>query len=332
MKLIYLPLEAEGSTDRGTARAFKNFFGNDCVEIIDYYSLEKQGRSRDQINAHLKERVALTNPDWVHGQYQDSEVIYTDTIKELKERFAHICFSHWTGDMRAFISNYMSRMSEYCDLTTVSSIGQIPAWQTAGARSVMYWQIAVDYEIDCRIDRPPMNYAFKAPEIVFCGRYYHNMFPGASQRLEMAEALVNEYGDRFGIVGSNFPRNVLGSTGVKEQRDIYRQAKLSIGCNNFNEIELYYSDRQLCAMAAGICHVCRYVPSLEREFRDMEHCVFWRTKEELLEKVKWLLANDRQRMKIGLQGRGEILRNHTWYSRIQEIIPVIERKIAEIRT
>jgi spore maturation protein CgeB len=117
---------------------------------------------------------------------------------------------------------------------------------------------------------------------------------------------------------------------VKEQIGVWTRAKVAISVSNFNTIPRYYSDRQLIAIASGTPVVCYHVPELEKEFTDGVDCVFFHETEELVAHVIELLANPEKRARIGAAGRATALRDHTWFSRIFQVLPDIERLHADL--
>jgi len=98
-----------------------------------------------------------------------------------------------------------------------------------------------------------------------------------------------------------------------------------LNVNHFNDIQNYYSDRQLIAMASGKPLVCKYIPGLENEFENGKHCLWYYDEPELVKHVKSLLANPSLAARIGAAGKEEVLKNHTWEARVRDVLPDIER-------
>jgi spore maturation protein CgeB len=177
---------------------------------------------------------------------------------------------------------------------------------------------------------PSWDPPFRVPDVVFCGNYYGSTFPGTGERASAIRSLWDA-GIAVGVVGVGWPSDfpVVGRCGVKQQAHIYRKAKVALSINNFNSIELYYSDRQLIAMASGTPVVCKYVPGLEREFDNGSDCLWFRETPELIAHVKTLLENPEGRRRLGAAGRARIQRSHTWWHRILEVLPIVEHLRAD---
>jgi hypothetical protein len=204
-------------------------------------------------------------------------------------------------------------------MTFISAAGLIDKYRAIGASRVKYLQIGVDWDEDV-MGIPAWTPSFKNVDVIFCGSHYKH-FPGSKQREAAMLALAAANID-YGVVGTGWKSGikVLGTCGVKQQYHAYQKAKVALSINNFNDIYLYYSDRQLISMASGKPVVCHYVPGLEREFQNGVHCLWYKTPEELVDNVKKLLADPAMRDRIGKAGREEIIKNHTWMRRIDTVI------------
>jgi hypothetical protein len=308
----------------GIEHAFKGIFGSSNVEVFDYCELQRQGIPNPAINRMFLDLALLRKPDLVFMQLQETNIISAQTLLEMKSRMPYVTTVHWTGDMRRTITEYLSSICKATDLTLASSVGQLGAFREAGARRAEYMQIGVDFQEDLMGD-PLWEPPFRVPDVVLCGNHYGTTFPGTPEREAVVRELMHE-GIDVGVVGSGWPPNwpVAGNCGVKQQHHIWRRAKVALNVNHFNQIERYYSDRQLISMASGIPLVCWKVPALELEFKQFEHCIMADNPDEFVSHVKSLLADPVKAAALGKAGRAEIFRNHTWFSRILNLIPTVE--------
>jgi hypothetical protein len=309
---------------RGMQHAFEGVFGRDNVFEFDYLAKQREGIRADHISAQFVEKVDRVQPDWVWMQVQDTGVLSAEAIEDARRRCTHAIFTHWTGDCRPSVSPYLSSICRATDLTFTSAAGQVELFRAAGAHLASYLQIGVDWEQDL-FPTDDWEPPFRVPEIVFCGSYYGSTFPKGTLEREAAIRALQGAGLDVGIVGNGWPGNfpVVGTCGVKEQVHIWRRAKVALNVNHFNDIERYYSDRQLIAMGSGTPTVCHYVPGLEKEFGP-EHCYVYRDEAELVAACRRLLGSPDLARYLGRAGRQEVIRNHTWFSRILEALPLIE--------
>lgn len=307
---------------RGMIHAFDSLF---YTHHFDYLQMERNGATASDINAHFIAEVLQFQPDWCWLQLQNTGLIQRDAILEIKRALPHCVVSHWMGDCRYTVSDYLASICFATDISFIAAAGQEDMFRAAGAKFVKYLQIAIDWHEEYLEDerfKPP----FQVPEVLLIGNHYGPAFPGTPQR-ESALRALRDAGLNYGVVGSGWPGdiNTVGSCHVKDQIAIWKRAKVGISISNFNEIPLYYSDRQIISMASGTPIVCYRVPDLETEFTSGRHCLFFKTNEELVGQVKFLLDNPDIAELIGREGRAIILREHTWFRRVLDILPLIEQ-------
>ena len=309
---------------------FAKVFGAGNIQHFDYLQEQRSGKSLGEINERFIMAARTWNPDWIFLQVQETNVIQAGTLARLKKILPKCVISHWMGDCRQTVSPYLASICREAHLSLISSVGQTGMFMAAGAKEVRYLQIGLDWEEDV-IGNPPWTPPFRIPDVVFCGGYYGNLYPGTVERERCVMALKNA-GVDVGIVGNGWPAGfpVSGVCGVKQQHHVWKRCKVALNCNNFNDIQSYYSDRQLIAMASGKPLVCKYIPGLENEFENGKHCLWYYDEAELVKHVKTLLADPAMCQRIGAAGREEVLKNHTWVARINDVLSDVERIKAKL--
>ena len=168
--------------------------------------------------------------------------------------------------------------------------------------------------------------SFKVPDVVLCGNYWPDAgFPDYDDRRQAVLALVKA-GVDVGVVGRGWPSDVpcVGECPRLHQRAVYRRAKVALNVNNFNGVELYYSRRLLIAMASGIPVVTAYVPSLEKEFGQRKHLLWYKTPDELVAHVKSLLIDDGARSVYASNAGALVRSEHLWRNRVVALLPESE--------
>jgi hypothetical protein len=300
----------------GMLKAFEGIFGKENVFDFDFLQLKRSGVTVHGINSMFINSVNRFNPDWIWLQVQNTKVISPAIIGSLRKPGRVV--TNWNGDLWESDKTYYNDVCNNCDISYSSGV-------RLDDIHLRYLQIGLDIEEDV-LGLPDWEPDFNIPDVVFCGSYYGNKFSGTGEREETALALIKEH-INFGIVGNNWPKNypVIGKCEVKQQHHVWKRAKVCINVNNYNDVPKYYSDRQLIAMASGTPLVCKYIPQLEDDFEHGEHLLWFENTEELIRNVKLLLSNQELAKEIGRRGRAEVVRNHTWFSRILSVIPDIER-------
>lgn len=307
----------------GQIGAFETIFGRENVREYCFWSRHRDGLSPEAISHELYSEAVQFKPDWIWMQLQDSRVILPRVIENIRRALPDTLITHWMGDVREVVSDYLSELCKATHATLISSVGQIDLYRAAGAKQAAYVQIGLDPEDVWPDHRWTVPEYMTVPDVVFCGGYYGQAFPaGSRQRLAAIRALQDAFGDQFGVFGSGWPDDVrvIGLSHVKQQAHIYRRARCVISINHFNEIERYYSDRFLIALASGRPVVARRVPGIELEFENNAECYFWLTNEELVEHVRFVLENPSHAEHVGRNGRRTAIANHTWEARLRWLL------------
>jgi hypothetical protein len=310
---------------RGQIDAFAKVFGSTNTQHFDYLQEQRDGRSVPDINDRFVKAAVDFWPDFCWLHLQETNIIQAEAIARIKKALPSCVITSWMGDCRTSVSPYLASICRVVDLMLISSVGQIPMFTMAGAKEVRYLQIGLDWEEDV-MGNPPWTPPFRVPEVVFCGAYYGSLYPGTVDRVAAIRALQNA-GIDIGIVGNGWPSGfpVVGTCAVKQQHHIWKRCKVAINTNHFNDIDHYYSDRQIISMASGAPLVCKYIPGLESEFENGKHCLWYQDEAELVRQVRSLLRDPALARRIGAAGRDEVIRNHTWEARIMDLLPDIQR-------
>ncbi len=260
---------------------------------------------------------SASNYDYIFVQ---SGAIDSNSLKRLKEKTGAKVIQ-WTGDCRSEIMNGVADYKNIADLTLLAvGIGQKEMYEAFLKHPVEYLQqgVAKSFLLE-------PNYLSDG-NIVFIGNNYDH-FEGAIERTELCKVLSSSF-DKFEVIGNGFnlPEfNNKRSIPYYDSAEIYNKAYISISHACFNDIEGYYSNRTIDIMGAGGCCLMRYVPNIESIFTDIEHCIFYRTNDEAIEKIRLLLANPELRNKIAMQGHREVLSRHTFGYRTHQINEYIQK-------
>jgi hypothetical protein len=80
-----------------------------------------------------------------------------------------------------------------------------------------------------------------------------------------------------------------------------------------------------CAGGFQLASAC---PEMETEFRDRESVLYYRTSSELVESVRFALADDTRRREIALAGHRKVLQEHTYVHRVRRLLNLLDLPIA----
>lgn len=309
----------------GMIHAFDALFGRDNVRNYDYLQRLREGCDNEFVNWQFCDDVIRFQPDWIWLQLQNSDVITAESLAKLEKELPRCVITHWCGDVRSEVSPYFASICKATHMTLVANCGFIPKYMDAGARETRYVPHGLDWNEDV-LWQPEWSPDFEVPEIVYCGNHYGFDMVGSEIR-EAAVRTLQKAGFDIGVVGRGWEGRglkVVGHCKVKQQVQVYRKAKIALSVNHFPDLAGYHGDRTITAMASGTPVLQRWFPDLEREFHDGKDIVVFRNDKELVEKAKLLLEDESLRQTIGKAGRAEVLKFHTWFSRVLEVLPRVE--------
>jgi glycosyltransferase involved in cell wall biosynthesis len=109
--------------------------------------------------------------------------------------------------------------------------------------------------------------------------------------------------------------------------DVYRiLSESAITLNRHGEIAQQYASnmRLYEATGMGTCLVTDWKENLHTLFEPEKEVVTYRSVDELVEKVKYLLADDKERTKIAKAGQERTLKEHNYHNRMRELLEILD--------
>jgi hypothetical protein len=106
-------------------------------------------------------------------------------------------------------------------------------------------------------------------------------------------------------------------------RQLCATSRIVLGLNQFNEDNLYFSNRTWLSLACRAFHLTHYVPGLETVVDDGVHLSWYRDVDECLSKIEASLADDERRGQIAHAGCTLAHERHQYFHRVQQILQLI---------
>jgi len=271
-------------------------------------------------------------PDLIFMQFQDFEgMISLNTINEIMCICPQAFTINTSVDIRNTAISFMVKVGKLVHKTLIPSVGQIQMYKDAGCRDVSFWQQGYDPKYFYRkTDKERANlYKKYGHNISFCAHRpkWGDVFSGASLRREIASSLSKTFGNQFGLYGYGWDltkdeiceESFRRVAGFYETNDIYNSSKLAISVNQINDVEKYWSNRQITAMASGTAVVSRYVPGMEKYFTNGKDILWFKTAEECVDLCKYYLSHSKEAKKIGYAGAKIVKENFTYYFMVKDL-------------
>jgi len=314
-KVLYLPINNREIVQTGMYDAFIDNGFNLCS--FDFFTCVRT------IGNGIATQIFMSvvqdfMPEWIHMQLQDTNTFTPNDIMEIKKLCPRIIITNWTGDIRNEAIPYFVNISKVVDLSLISSVGQLKMYREAGCKNVEYWQIGYDPKRFFPLKEKELSGEYNHDVVLCCNEY--DYFPGKDSRKNIVLLLKQRFGNKFSLYGAwksvDFCK---GSLDFWEQNQAYNSAKVVISVNNFNDVEMYFSDRQLISMASGTPTVSHYIPGMERYFTNNENILWFKTPQECLELVQFCLNNPDKAEQIGKAGAEIIKKEHSYACRTKEL-------------
>jgi spore maturation protein CgeB len=295
------------------------------LEIFDYlYELYQKRHTVHKIRRMLVDKALRFKPDLMHIQLQHLNTIDAGTISEIKSKLPNTIITNWTGDVRSYVPPSFKSIARVADYNLISSTGQLKFFQDAIGKKAYYWQIGFDPNLYyCSENETPSQFKY---DIIFVGNNdLKENYPGRKEREEACRLLKSTFGNRFALYGSNWPRQLKSKGSIAQSKvgDEYRRSFCLLSISHFNEISHYFSDRLLMCMASGRPTISLAFPKWESYFtNDCDLCIV-DSVNDIIPKLKFLLKNPDLANFIGKSGSDKVLAEHTYQSRINELLKLV---------
>jgi spore maturation protein CgeB len=302
-------------------------FMNNGFELYSFnFAGNWKPRMYDKYKAAIEQKFLKAcediKPDWVF-LLMDAPMISGNVVASAKKLIPNAVFTNWTGDVRPGLKPGVEEIGKVVDITLIVGTGQIEMYEQHGLNKVEYLQTGYNVQQFSRLsedERKKLRNKLKH-DIVFCANNA-GPYPGAPLRKEVVSKLSKTFGNRFAVYGggwNNFKVSARGRIPYNDQQRVYNGSKIVISVNNFNNVDMYFSARQLNGMAAGTLTLSCYIPGLETIFENKKDLVWFKTADECIELAKYYLEHEDEALQIGINGNKEVAKNHTKFARIKEM-------------
>jgi len=309
VKVLYLPLNAEGVVQTGMYDAFNNYGVN--LKIFDYNNIIKKN-----VNERLVKEVIDFKPELIHTQMQYTDIISNDALVEIKKALPNVFITNWTGDVANNANVNFIKKSKVVDLCLISSVGQLDMYRKECSCPVEYWQIG--YNPKLYFPKNKNNFIY---DIAFTANNFIQNYPGAEARRNFVK-IASRY--NLGLFGGGWGDGIRGVSQAAVN-DIYSDSFSCLSISHFNDLQSYYSDRLLMCIASGRPTFCYRFPEWEYYFSDMKNIVIFQDEDEFTSKLDFLLKNKNIADDIGKNGAEIAKREHTYFSRVVELFNILKR-------
>jgi len=230
----------------------------------------------------------------------------------------------WYFDIRVPPHKETVDRARLVDYFFVTNCGQLKTYRSLGVRRVYFLPQACDRDLH----RPVKSHRRRwASDVAFIGTAY-----GEDERLVLMKEISRRFdlkiwGSRWEKWKDELPvqgKRVLGRNYAR----VCSAAKIIIGVNRYNSIDLCFSNRVWLTLGCGGFMLTHYVPGLEEIFENHKHLVWFKEVGECLDLIRYYLNHDLDRQRIAAEGYKFVHQYHTYDHRVEELLKIIGDEVA----
>jgi spore maturation protein CgeB len=300
------------------------------VVTYDFMGICKE-KGKDKMNALLLDLVQNENPDMVFVVPYTDQFIPSifDVISKKTTSIIYFFDDVW----RVKYSGYWSK---HFTFATTSDINGIKKWKSLGCNNFIYSPFGCNHRVFRKKNREFIY------DVSFVGGY-HPYRAWIIQRL-------NEAGINAQAFGYGWPK---GRLDFEEMVEVFNQSKINLNLSNNDTFQLKYffspingfkkriklifnalhnslkkdlkskemvKARHFEVCASGGFQLSYNVDGLETFFRIGEEIAIYESVEDLIDKVKYYLHNETERISIAEKGFERAINDHTMDKRLKKLI------------
>jgi glycosyltransferase involved in cell wall biosynthesis len=283
------------------------------VAEVDYYSNPLK----------LIDVAEYWKPDIFLTQIQDAKVLNLNHIKYLQSYHKNAIYINWNGDFHPehiLDPEYMNMMSLF-DISLYVTTFMRKEYDKAKL-NWKYWQIG--YEISKNISDETPKKDTPKHDVLLLGNGYH------AERVKLGEFLRGMKNINVGMYGfwpKHIRTNGMNIYDFAAGARLYKNCKIAIS-DSRKEAPGFVSNRLFQALYSGAFLLQQRVEGIEEltGLKSGVHFVEWTDLKDLKDKINWYLLNIIERNRISKAGQKEVLKNHSFDARVEELKVMMQKE------
>lgn len=275
---------------------------------------DKPEEHKDLVEAFReKHEAVLWRSDLMINTFMPNVIFYQGGLdvgfcKQIKS-YTNAKWITWTGDVRYAPMQHLQECKELTDLFLVPLMGdRLETYSKLLDKPCEYiWEYFPTHRV-----RQPKS--MNSGKVTFVGNVY-DCLPGGESRIELSE-LINKHINESEIYGSSETTKQIP---VEDVPDLYQNSYIVIAENNWQDINGYFTPRNLQGMSSSCC-LMKWFPKIERFFTNWHDCVYYNNKYELLDIIEYLKRNPDRRNEIAMNGSKTFEERFTLNNWVEEFI------------
>ena len=264
-------------------------------------------------------RIEKEKPDVVFIPL--GSAIWESTLRTLKQRGHKLV--QWCGLPAATMLARDRRNLPYFDLIFTPANLEHGLRAAGAVGRIEYMPIGINPEIQKLVTLTQTERAAYGSDVCFIGglgsRFHSTRRQMVEYAIENGVSMKIWGGTREQFTGSPILKCWQGQIWGAEVPKALCASKIGL---NFHvdhqpgELDRGLNVRAFELAACGVFQLLQRVPSVGEFFEEGKEIICFDTKEEMLEKIRYYLHNEQQRVTIATQSTQRMLQNHTWLQRV----------------
>jgi glycosyltransferase involved in cell wall biosynthesis len=259
-----------------------DFSYREIAKSLTFFKRKKLGAKR--MNDKLLEVIENLQPNLLLLGH--SELVFTNTLKTIKEKYPNIKIAMWWVDPFDKINHIDSRLV-YLDAFFATTSPKYYQNKFVNKTNFYFMPNICDNSIETSKSFENDNFDY---DLIFIGRK-------DDKRKTFIEKLTSIKKLNFKIFGDTKDTLIFG----QEFLDVISNSKMAINYSRYNDIPLYSSDRVIQLLAQGTLVFCPKIPEFQSLFLDNE-IVYFDDFDDLEKKIHFFIKNDKKRIEISKRG------------------------------
>lgn len=336
MKIIFVASKYDyGNKERGYSFERENFYpalDKYCDELIefDFISITQQTGMKE-MNYKLKELVIQENPDIIFFVLTNNE-FERETLEFIKNHVDGVSINWFCDDQWRFdtFSQYYSPFFNYIITTDKLAVNK---YKNIGVENVILSQWACSLEKEINFDT--ITYS---EDVTFIGQ--------KNEYREWFVKYLKQKGINVACYGYGWQN---GKISFNQMQDIFLKSKINLNISNSFNYDIRYvlsspkplykylknkikhnlkdveqiKARHFEIAGAGGFQLTNYVPFLEDYFHIGQNIQIYSDLNDIIDKIKYYLDNEKERMYISRNGYKLISEKHNYFNRVEKILEFV---------
>lgn len=331
LRILYMPIYGDNSAAK-KAQRIGWMTSLQKVGFVVEYDYVNMGRvyGANRVRADIEAIMTLYRPQLVLTQVHQPMYIDGHVLDAMRKISPRVLIVNWNGDdFRPYAMQNTSGSIDYMqqvDMNLITNGGLFEYITPEGVRAF--------YDL-CAFEDVEPNPTIVGHDVVYLGNagrpgafdiiYGKNNYP----RLDMERALRAALGQTvdLGFYGNGWDKS--DGQNIHDwshQNALYERSKLAIVDNQYADCWGYTSDRLFKAMAYSQCVLWQGMDGAEvmTGYIDGVHYVRWTDLDDLITKIRALLADDERRLRIGRNGREYTREAHHYDARTRQLFDALK--------